>query len=159
MRLRAAAGLLASTTLLVTAFAAPAGATPVPSTPDAGHQPSKHHFSAAAQSFVGADTVQKRVAKLEAAMSTLPKESTAYNATKLWNQGITGAGSTVTTLVSFGDDQVKQVLDTYSKNHGLPPHERRDPAAVRSGRRRAPTPASTPRPARAGAARPTSTSR
>jgi subtilase family serine protease len=121
MRLRAVAGLVASTTLLVTAFAAPAGATPVPSTPGAGHQPSKHHFSAAAQSFVGANTVQKRVAKLEAAMASLPKESTAYNATKLWNAGITGAGSTVATLVSFGDDQVKEVLDTYSKNHGLPP--------------------------------------
>jgi len=25
-----------------------AGASPVPSTPDAGHQPSKHHFSAVA---------------------------------------------------------------------------------------------------------------
>src|SRR3954465_5019963 len=114
-------GFLAGPPRLGAACADPAGASPVPSTPDAGHQPSKHHFSAAARSFVGADTVQKRVAKLEAASASLPKESTAYNATKLWNAGITGAGSTVATLVSFGDDQVRQVLDTYSKNHGLPP--------------------------------------
>ncbi|GAA3571795.1 hypothetical protein GCM10022222_64950 [Amycolatopsis ultiminotia] len=63
----------------------------------------------------------ERVAKLEAAMAKLPPESGAYHATKLWDQGITGAGATVATLVSFGDDQVKQVLDEYSQKHGLPP--------------------------------------
>jgi len=111
-------GLVASAALLVTAVAAPASAAPVP---NIAHQPSTHHFSAAARSFAGANTVAERVAKLEAAMASLPKESTAYNATKLWNAGITGAGSSIATLVSFGDDKVKQVLDTYSKNHGLPP--------------------------------------
>jgi subtilase family serine protease len=102
----------------LTTLAIPAGATPVP---NAAHQPSGHHFSAAALSFVGANTVQQRVDKLEAAMAKLPQESTAYNATKLWNAGITGAGSSVATLVSFGDNKVKEVLDQYSRKHGLPP--------------------------------------
>ncbi|MGW4486991.1 hypothetical protein ACWEOE_24475 [Amycolatopsis sp. NPDC004368] len=111
--------LLAGVALAATAVAAPAGASgAAASTPPA---PSMHRFSAAAKSFIGAHTVADRVAKLEAATSTLPRESFAYNATKLWNQGITGAGTTVTTLVSYGDDQVKQVLDEYSQRHGLPP--------------------------------------
>ena len=145
-------------TLLVTAFAVPASATPVPSTPDAGHQPSKHHFSAAAQSFVGADTVQKRVAKLEAAMATLPKESTAYSATKLWNEGITGEGSTVATLVSLRRRPGQGSHRLLHKTHGLPQ------ANVESSSRPGDVPACTDPGVdsdlrRAGRARPTSTSR
>ena len=102
----------------LTTLAVPAGAAPAP---NAAHQPSEHHFSAAAESFIGANTVQQRVDKLEAAMAKLPQESTAYNATKLWNAGITGAGSSVATLVSFGDNKVKDVLNQYSRKHGLPP--------------------------------------
>jgi subtilase family serine protease len=117
-RLAVSTTVLAGTALLWTALAAPAGAAPAP---NAAHQPSRHHFSAAAQSFAGANTVQQRVDRLEAAMATLPTESTAYNATKLWNSGITGAGTSVATLVSFGDDKAKAVLDQYSANHGLPP--------------------------------------
>ncbi|GAA1994240.1 hypothetical protein GCM10009754_87010 [Amycolatopsis minnesotensis] len=112
------AALAASTALVAAAFTAPAQAAPVPT---GGHPPSKHHFSAAAESFVGANTVGQRVDKLEKAMAALPPESGAYNATKLWNAGITGAGSTVATLVSFGDDHAKEVLDQYSQKHGLPP--------------------------------------
>ncbi|MFF0149108.1 subtilase family protein [Amycolatopsis sulphurea] len=109
--------LLAGVALAGTSLAAgAAAANAAPPKPPTGH-----HFSAAAKSFVGATTVPDRVAKLEAAMSALPKESTAYQATKLWNEGITGAGSTVATLVSFGDDKVKEVLDQYSQKHGLPP--------------------------------------
>lgn len=117
-RLAVVTTMLASTALACAALAAPAGATPVP---NAAHQPAKHHFSAAAESFVGANTVQERVAKLDAAMATLPTESKLYNATKLWNAGITGAGTSVATLVSFGDDKAKAVLDAYSAAHGLPP--------------------------------------
>jgi subtilase family serine protease len=102
----------------LTTLAVPAGATPAP---NAARQSSEHHFSAAAESFIGANTVQQRVDKLEAAMTKLPQESTAYNATKLWNAGITGAGSSVATLVSFGDNKVKDVLNQYSSKHGLPP--------------------------------------
>jgi subtilase family serine protease len=102
----------------LTALAVPADATPVP---NSAPPPPQHHFSAAAQSFIGTNTVQQRVDKLEAAMAKLPQESTAYNATKLWNAGITGAGSSVATLVSFGDANVKAVLDQYSRNNGLPP--------------------------------------
>jgi subtilase family serine protease len=117
-RLALSTTLLAVVALLWTAGAAPAGAAPAP---NAAQQPAQHHFSAAAQSFVGADTVQQRVNKLEAAMATLPAESTAYNATKLWSSGITGAGTSVATLVSFGDEKAKAVLDQYSTSHGLPP--------------------------------------
>ncbi|HWD01240.1 MAG TPA: S53 family peptidase [Amycolatopsis sp.] len=109
--------VLAASALAVTAITAPAEAAGGPTAP----APARHHFSAAARSFIGATTVAQRVAKLEAAMASLPRESVAYNAPKLWNEGITGAGATVTTLVSFGDDQVKQVLDEYSQSHGLPP--------------------------------------
>ncbi|WP_020497829.1 S53 family peptidase [Sciscionella marina] len=79
------------------------------------------HFSAGAASFVGADTVAERVARLESVAPELPQETTAYGAKTVWNNGITGDGSTVATVVSFGDSQVRQVLDDYSRKHGLPP--------------------------------------
>src|SRR5262249_35641560 len=91
--------------------ATPAGAAPAP-----GH----HAFSAAAASFVGADTVAQKVQRMEAAAPTLPRLSTAYDVKPLWDKGTKGDGVTVATLVSFGDADIQSVIDSYDQRNGLP---------------------------------------
>jgi subtilase family serine protease len=104
--------------LAATALAAvPAAASPTPKAAQQAH----HTFSAAAASFVGAATVQQKVDRLQAATATLPRLAKAYNTPALWNQGLTGAGATVATLVSYGDADIKAVIDSYDQRNGLPP--------------------------------------
>jgi len=91
--------------------AAPAVAAPAP-----GH----HTFSPAAASFVGADTVQQKVQRLETALAALPRLATAYDVKPLWDKGTNGAGITVATLVSFGDADIQSVIDSYDQRNGLP---------------------------------------
>ena len=96
------------------------GFTAVPAvaaTKDASH----HQFSTAATSFVGAKTVDDKVQRLAAATQKLPRLAKAYNAPVLWNQGLTGAGASIATLVSYGDANIKQVMDNYDKVNNLPP--------------------------------------
>ncbi|MGH3494237.1 MAG: S53 family peptidase [Sciscionella sp.] len=104
--------------LLAAGIAAP---NAVGATPHGTHQPSEHHFSAAARSFVGAHTVRRKVAALEAATPGLPRLAQAYHTPALWNAGITGAGTTVATLVSFGDADIVAVMREYDQANGLPP--------------------------------------
>ena len=96
--------------------AAPAVAAPAPNQHTSGH----HDFSAAARSFVGADTVAQKVQRLEAAAPQLPRLSTAYDVKPLWDKGNDGKGSTVATLVSFGDKDIQSVIDSYDSRNGLP---------------------------------------
>ena len=114
---RAVAAIAVGTALAASVLAAvPAGATPQPKVAAQAH----HEFSKAAASFVGARTVEQKVQRLEAATTTLPRLAKAYNTPALWNQGVTGAGVTVATLVSYGDANVKAVIDAYDKRNGLP---------------------------------------
>src|SRR5882757_5464690 len=115
---RSLAAVVVGAALGATALAAvPAAASPQPKAAQQAH----HVFSAAAASFVGATTVEQKVQRLEAATATLPRLAKAYNTPALWNQGLTGAGSTVATLVSYGDADVKAVIDAYDQRNGLPP--------------------------------------
>ncbi|MFI9386099.1 S8 family serine peptidase [Kutzneria sp. NPDC052558] len=112
------AGVVVGAALAATAVAAvPAAASPQPRAAQQSH----HAFSAAAASFVGATTVEQKVQRLEAATASLPRLAKAYNTPALWNQGLTGAGSTVATLVSYGDADIKAVIDAYDQRNGLPP--------------------------------------
>ena len=115
---RSLAATAVSVALVATALAAvPAAATTQPKVTQQAH----HRFSAAASSFIGATTVQQKVARLEAATATLPRLAKAYNTPALWNEGLTGAGATVATLVSYGDADIKAVIDSYDQRNGLPP--------------------------------------
>ncbi|AHH94315.1 S53 family peptidase [Kutzneria albida] len=105
--------------LSVGATLALGGLAVVPATaaPVSGH----HVFSKAAASFADAKTVDQKVQRLEAATAGLPRLSKAYNVKPLWDNKIDGKGTTVATLVSFGDKDIKAVIDAYSKRNGLPP--------------------------------------
>jgi subtilase family serine protease len=115
---RGLAAVVVGAALGATALAAvPAAASPQPKAAQQAH----HVFSAAASSFVGATTVAEKVQRLDAATAGLSRLAKAYNTSALWNQGLTGAGSTVATLVSYGDADIKAVIDAYDESHGLPP--------------------------------------
>lgn len=92
-------------------------ATPAVAAPAPGHH---HAFSAAAASFVGADTVSQKVQRMEAALAALPRLATAYDVKPLWDKGTNGAGVTVATLVSYGDADIQSVIDSYDQRNGLP---------------------------------------
>lgn len=79
------------------------------------------HLSAAAARVGANPTVAGRVAAIDTVATTLPSVTTAYGVPDLWNQGITGAGTTVAVVDSFGDPNAAQVLNSYSQQHGLPP--------------------------------------
>ena len=80
----------------------------------------KPHFGAIAHKVGSASTVAARVAAIDAVAPTLPSVTTAYGVQTLWNQGITGAGTTVAVVESFGDPNAAAVLNAYSAKHGLP---------------------------------------
>jgi len=117
MRARSLVVVVAGAALAATAVAAPAAASQQPKAAQQAH----HVFSAAASSFVGANTVRQKVDRLTAATASLPRLAKAYNTPTLWNQGLTGAGATVATLVSYGDADIKAVMDAYDQQLGLPP--------------------------------------
>jgi subtilase family serine protease len=94
-----------------------AGATPTPASAKSVLRP---HFGAIAHQVGSARTIADRVAALDAATVTLPSVTTAYGVPALWNQGITGAGTTVAVVESFGDPNAAAVLNAYSQQHGLP---------------------------------------
>jgi subtilase family serine protease len=79
------------------------------------------HFGAAAHQVGTAPTVAARVAAIDAVTATLPSVTTAYGVQALWNQGITGAGTTIAVVESFGDPNAAALLNSYSLQHGLPP--------------------------------------
>jgi subtilase family serine protease len=43
----------------------------------------------------------------------LPVQVDAYHVQPLWDQGITGRGTSIATIVSFGDPDIQQVIDAY----------------------------------------------
>lgn len=95
-----------------------------PAAPAAPHGPTARHAPATA-AFVGSGRTPQERADL--ATQALGQEAQgkslqdAYNVGPLLQSGNDGRGTTVATLVSFGDKNVKQYLDDYSKKHGLPP--------------------------------------
>jgi subtilase family serine protease len=116
---RTAAVLGTATLALALAAAAvpAAGAT----TAAPGKTMIRPHLGVAAAQVGANPTVAGRVAAIDAVTTTLPSVTTAYGVPDLWNSGITGAGTTVAVVDSFGDPDAAQVLDSYSQQHGLPP--------------------------------------
>lgn len=92
--------------------------------------PSAHHVSPLLSKFghaaleVGAGkTPAERAAIMTrlSAKADLPIQVDAYKVKPLWKAGITGKGTSLATIVSFGDPQIQQVIDNYDANNGLPP--------------------------------------
>ncbi|HEX4701106.1 MAG TPA: hypothetical protein VH352_03170, partial [Pseudonocardiaceae bacterium] len=79
------------------------------------------HFAAAAHQVGAVPSIAGRVAAIDAVTPTLPSVTTAYGVQALWDKGITGAGTTIAVVESFGDPNAATLLDAYSARHGLPP--------------------------------------
>lgn len=70
---------------------------------------------------VGAGTTPQQRARIMARVTPdLPIQVKAYNVKPLWNKGITGKGVSIATIVSFGDPDIQQVIDSYDQQNGLP---------------------------------------
>ncbi|MFE3180475.1 S8 family serine peptidase [Streptomyces violascens] len=50
-----------------------------------------------------------------------PSIAVPYRAAELWRQGVTGEGTTVAVLVSFGDPGIEKFMAEYDKTYDLPP--------------------------------------
>ena len=111
----------ASVGLLIVAAMGPGFASPAPAA-----QARTHTFSSDAKE-VGAQTdpVQraKVMERLAAQASTSPRypRAAAYGAPTMWNEGDTGQGTSIATIVSFGDPDIASVMATFDADEGLPP--------------------------------------
>ena len=80
-----------------------------------------HRFSAAAALLAGARSPQERAALTDHALAASGTAlQTAYDTKPLYAQGIDGTGTTLATVVSYGDTNIKAYIDSYSRSHGLP---------------------------------------
>ncbi|GAA1718153.1 S53 family peptidase [Fodinicola feengrottensis] len=111
---------LAATVVALSLAGAPASAAPPPS-PAATQTQQKAHLSQLAHQVGQGATPADRARLMSQAASQLPREVKAYGVQGLWNKGITGLGTSVATIVSFGDPDIKSVIDTFDASHGLPP--------------------------------------
>jgi subtilase family serine protease len=55
-----------------------------------------------------------------AQVTDLPFIVPAYDVQPLWKKGITGKGTSIATIVSFGDPDIQAVIDSYDARYGLP---------------------------------------
>src|SRR5258708_681215 len=131
-RRRIAVAGLSATLVALGALAVPAAAG-TSATP----APAKHNFSSAARQVGAQTTPQGRAKAMEQVLAaegavrgranasmadaaTLFPRATAYGAPTEWNNGITGAGTTVAVLDSFGDPNIGQVMTQFDTDEGLP---------------------------------------
>ncbi len=113
-----------SRTLLVSALAASllvAGLTPALAAPRLPG-PAEHHVFSADATKVGelSDPVLRAEAMAALTATQFPRAN-AYGAPTLWNEGDTGQGTSIATVVSFGDPDIGAVMASYDKDTGLPP--------------------------------------
>lgn len=88
----------------------------------AAPQPATHHAFSADAVTVGASADPVRRAKaMEALDATDFPRANAYGAPTLWNEGDTGQGTSIATVVSFGDPNIGAVMDQFDADNGLPP--------------------------------------
>lgn len=109
-------------TSLVAAMCSISAASAEPTAPAAPQAPQSHANTLGSQIGKGG-TPQERAnltSKLLGSEAEGKSLQDAYNVGPLLQSGNDGSGTTVATLVSFGDKNVKQYLDDYSKKHGLP---------------------------------------
>jgi subtilase family serine protease len=112
------------------AFAIPAAAahaspsTGGGSTATAGAKPTAwpnpyHKFSQAALAIGHAPTPAAQARVMER-ITDYPIEVPAYDVQPLWDKGIDGSGTSIATIVSFGDPNIQAVIDAYDAHYGLP---------------------------------------
>lgn len=103
----------------ITGVGAASAGTAVTSAPGQAH----HHFSAAASRIGAATSPDQRVQLTKQALGEASGKNlqTAYDVQPLFDQKIDGTGKTIATLVSYGDKNIKQYIDDYDKQMGLPP--------------------------------------
>lgn len=77
-------------------------------------------FSAAARAVGAGKTPEQRAAIMEHLTSTLPVQVAAYDVKPLWKKGIDGTGTSIATIVSYGDPNIQAVIDSYDAHYGLP---------------------------------------
>ena len=77
-------------------------------------------FSAAARAVGAGKTPEQRAAIMEHLTSTLPVQVAAYDVKPLWKKGIDGTGTSIATIVSYGDPNIQAVIDSYDAHNGLP---------------------------------------
>lgn len=130
-RRRLVAGVAAAAVCLVVPAAAaqasghPSGAsTGAPTAPSTGHPTTTypnpgHKFSQTALQIGHAKTPAEQ-ARLMGELTDLPLEVPAYDVQPLWKKGITGKGTSIATIVSFGDPNIQSVIDAYDARYGLP---------------------------------------
>jgi subtilase family serine protease len=119
---RALAAATALTCLVAPMAATQAVGVPViPGTADrAVAMPVTSKFSAAALRVGAGKTPAARARLLAQVTPDLPLEVAAYNVKPLWKTGITGKGTAIATIVSFGDPDIQKVIDAYDEANGLP---------------------------------------
>ena len=111
-------------TTLVAAMCGVGAANAEPAAPAAPHAPQAHAADQAGAAVGAGRTPQERADLTSRVLGNEAEGKNlqdAYNVGPLLQSGNDGSGTTVATLVSFGDKNVKQYLDDYSKKHGLPP--------------------------------------
>lgn len=86
----------------------------------APQSPPTHHVFSADATRVGASADPAQRAKALAATTDFPRAN-AYGAPAIWNEGDTGQGTAIATVVSFGDPDINAVIDAYDKANNLPP--------------------------------------
>lgn len=83
----------------------------------------QHHFSQAVNTIATGKTPQERASLTKKVLGEAAGKAlqNAYNVQPLFDKKIDGTGITLATLVSFGDKHIKEYIDQYSKENGLPP--------------------------------------
>lgn len=122
-RTRAVVSAATAVVAVVAGTAAAAQATGhAPGGAPVSHQPpTVSKFDPAVLRVAQGTTPQARARLMEQVLPDFPAEVNVYHVHSLWHQGIRGDGVSVATIVSFGDPNIQQVIDTYDTNNGLPP--------------------------------------
>jgi len=84
------------------------------------HYPNPFHKFSQAALQVGHGKTPEDRARLMAQLTDYPVEVPAYDVQPLWDKGITGKGTSIATIVSFGDPNIQAVIDAYDERYGLP---------------------------------------
>src|SRR4051794_31255053 len=84
------------------------------------HWPNPYHKFSQAALAVGHGKTPADRARIMAQVTDFPVEVPAYNVQPLWKKGIDGSGTSIATIVSFGDPNIQAVIDAYDKTYGLP---------------------------------------